>query len=96
MSLFIKKFAIILTCIVLYSAKVMAEIIPVSHMAAAEKIIMQHTASQNKTLIAFDIAMTLIVPEQPAVYYPNRIQYKAALKKIFKNLPPPLLKKIKR
>ena len=72
---------IFIWCSILNAA---AEIVSVSNMAAAEKIILQHI--DKNMFVAFDIDITLILRVHPAVYVLNRKKHQATLKKKFKNL----------
>ncbi len=51
-----------------------------------DELLLQHTA--NDCLVAFDIDMTLLQPDHPAVYYPNLRKHAGAYKAIMGTLSP--------
>ena len=84
---FMQTIVVILTITCFSIPNTTAKIVAVTHMAAVERIIMQH--KDKNMFVAFDVDMTLIVPKNPAVYavyYPYQKKYESTLEKIFKNL----------
>jgi len=51
-----------------------------------DELLLQHTA--NDCLVAFDIDMTLLQPDHPAVYYPNLRKHVGIYKAIMETLSP--------
>lgn len=58
-------------------------IVPAATMTEVQAIITQHVKDSAKTLVAWDVDMTLTVSKHPALYYPNMAKHKAVLHKIF-------------
>mmetsp|Transcript_10489 Transcript_10489/g.24298 ORF Transcript_10489/g.24298 Transcript_10489/m.24298 type:complete len:268 (-) Transcript_10489:4893-5696(-) len=63
-----------------------AAMIVAHDMHAVHKTITQKITNRIGALVAFDVDMTLTVPQHPACYYPNMEKYKLVLKRFFEPL----------